>query len=104
MEKRSNKRLYFEDLKESKRKINVFITPLSGFFADCPICEDVSLGGKSFNKVYFPVRDVSYYSYFWKTNYPALLSKTNFMYLDYSSCVPYSDRTVDEISKPIIGK
>lgn len=103
-ENRSDKRLYVEDMKEKKRKISVFITPLSGVFANCPICEDISMGGKSFSKVFLPVSDISYFPNFWESNHLELLSKTNFMYLDYSSYIPYSDRTADDISKPMLGR
>lgn len=87
-ENRSDEQLYVEEMKEKKRKITVYITPLSGVFANCPICEDVFLGGEPFANVFFPVSDVSYFPDFWKLNHSELLFKTNFIYLDYSSYIP----------------
>lgn len=101
---RSNKRLYVEELKEKRRKISIFCTPLSGVFANCPICEDLGLGGEFFSCVFLPVKDISYFPDFWDTNHPELLSRTNFMYMDYSSYIMYSGRISDDISKPVLGK
>ncbi len=101
---RSDKRLYVEDLKEKRRKISIFCTPLSGTFANCPICEDLGLGGEFFSCVFLPVKDISYFPDFWDTNHPELLSRTNFMYMDYSSYIMYSGRISDDISKPVLGK
>ena len=101
---RSVKRLYVEELKEKKRKISIFCTPLSGEFACCPICEDKSMGGEPFSNVFLPVKNISYYPEFWETNHPDLLSRTNFMYLDYSSYVMRTARIADDISKPVLGR
>ena len=103
-ENKSDKRLYVEDLNEKKRKISIFCTPLSGEFACCPICEDKNMGGEPFSKVFIPVKNISYYPNFWETNHPELLSRTNFMYMDYSSYVMSTDRTADDISKPKLGR
>lgn len=99
---RSEKKLYLEETNEKGRKISVFCTPVSGVFANCPQCADKSLHGEYFSKVFLPVSDMSYFPDFWETNHFNLLSRTNFMFLDYTSGVMYD--YVNGISKPVIGK
>ncbi len=103
-ENRSDKKLYLEELKEKKRIISIYCTPLSGEFACCPICEDKNMGGDYFSNVFIPVKNISYNPDFWETNHPELLSRTNFMYLDYSSYVMRTARKADDISKPKLGR
>lgn len=85
----NNIRLTVEDPMCAQEDVYVYATPLTGCFMEC-LQQHYNGNKLELNqKVYMPIKDISYLPSFWNTKAGDLIKRTNYSYINFSSCVPH---------------